>query len=158
MSDDDDHEEDFAASFRRLVRATEKQIKLVEEERHKVHGFEIEVTNSEMRSMLTEHAKLLRSKIDEYGKRPEQMGYGEYAAAHHAAVAGDGSIPGSPLPSAISEGPFRPPTSILNVMELQAQYCIQWTARLTDDRKIFKLHAHDWGLLFGRPDLTSGVI
>lgn len=162
--DDDDNEEDFAMSFRRLVRATEKQIAIAESERHKVYGFEVEVSAVEMRSLLTEYAKLLRVKLDMYKDMPSQDEVSEqlYAQAHPAqGVIYDPKMGPSFKPDETSRpwklgDSVRPHGSVLGQMELQAVWCIAWAAKLTDEKKVFRLSAHEWASIFGRPDVAQG--
>jgi len=156
--DDDDNEEDFAASFRRLVRATEKQIALAEAERHKVYGFEIEVSATEMRSLLIEHAKLLRAKLDFY---KDMISGDELTAYAHDLPVGGPETPLPPPPKSKKQlwkpgDPIQPHASTIGQMELQAVWCIAWAAKLTDERKVFRLHTSEWGLIFGRPDVALG--
>jgi len=156
--DDDDNEEDFASSFRRMVRATEKQISLAEAERHRIYGLEVEVSAAEMRALLIEHAKLLRAKLDMYSGMVSindisveaYAGYQPYAVADQAA-------PPTPHPSGWKRGdPVRPNEGILGQMGLQANWLIAWAARLTEEKKTFRLSIHEWASIFGRPDVVAG--
>jgi hypothetical protein len=153
-----DEEEDFAASFRRMVRAMEAQTKIAEQERHKVYGFEIEVPAPEMRQLLAEHARVLRAKLEFYQKMPSaeevaaRFGGGGYnyfpdhglrAVPHESpepVVATRAAQPPilNPDGSEWKAGdPFQPPKSMLAQMELQAQWCITWASRLTDEKRSF---------------------
>jgi hypothetical protein len=151
--DDDDNEEDFASSFRRMVRATEKQISLAEAERHRIYGLEVEVSAAEMRALLIEHAKLLRAKLDVYSRMVAIGDISVETYAHHGGV--DVSDPIAP--GGWKRGdPIRPNEGILGQMGLQANWLIAWAARLTEEKKTFRLSIHEWASIFGRPDVVAG--
>lgn len=138
---EEDNEEEFSHTFRRYVRSLdrmasvqEKQIKIAEREIAKVHGLALELSSSELRQKLGDHAKKLREEADTINDRSPIL-------KKHASLE---------IPFDTSVADYKQTERVAS-LRTRADFYIEWAAHLNPE-KTYVISSAEWENLFS---LTS---